>query len=130
MSPLLSVRGLKAAYGASSALFGIDLDVQRGEVVVLLGRNGAGKTTTLKSIMGVPIAIVRVSSNSRTQGSKVTNRTEIARAGIGYVAEDCRIFRGLTVAENLETGIQPARDGAGPGILIAYSSFSPCSRST
>jgi branched-chain amino acid transport system ATP-binding protein len=110
MSPLLSVRGLKAAYGASSALFGIDLDVQRGEVVVLLGRNGAGKTTTLKSIMGVHrhrTGVVEF-KDARIESDE---SYEIARAGIGYVAEDCRIFRGLTVAENLETGIQPARDG-------------------
>jgi branched-chain amino acid transport system ATP-binding protein len=110
MQPLLQVRDLQATYGASRALFGISLEVQPGEVVVLLGRNGAGKTTTLKSIMGVHRSR---QGSVKFRGFEIGHREshEIARAGLGYVAEDCRIFRGLTVRENLETGVQPRRPG-------------------
>lgn len=100
---MLDVADLHAHYGSSHVLFGLDLRVAEGEVVVLLGRNGAGKTTALKSIMGV------LPSRAGTIRFKGTNigRLEsdaIARLGLGYVPEDCRIFRGLSVQENLETG--------------------------
>jgi branched-chain amino acid transport system ATP-binding protein len=100
---MLDVADLHAHYGSSHVLFGLHLRVAEGEVVVLLGRNGAGKTTTLKSIMGV------LPSRAGTIRFKGTNigRFEsdaIARLGLGYVPEDCRIFRGLSVQENLETG--------------------------
>ncbi|MDQ2704076.1 MAG: ATP-binding cassette domain-containing protein, partial [Pseudomonadota bacterium] len=52
-APLLSVRGLNAWYGESHALHGVDLDINEGETVTLLGRNGVGKTTTLRAIMGL-----------------------------------------------------------------------------
>jgi branched-chain amino acid transport system ATP-binding protein len=78
---------------------------------VLLGRNGAGKSTTMKSIMGlVPVAAGHVAFD----GAEIAGRAphEIARAGLGYVPEERRIFTDLTVMENLEVGRQGARDGA------------------
>jgi branched-chain amino acid transport system ATP-binding protein len=107
---LLSVRGLETYYGDSQVLFGISLNVQKGEVVALLGRNGAGKTTTLSSIMNlVPARIGEVVF----QGEPITRLEpfQTCRAGIGYVAEDSRLFTSLTVAENLETGRMQARQG-------------------
>jgi branched-chain amino acid transport system ATP-binding protein len=108
---LLEVRGLETAYGASQVLFGISLEVKRGEVVALLGRNGAGKTTTLSSIMG----LVRPRAGSiRFDGAEIQGREpfEACRAGLGFVPENCRLFGGLTVAENFEAARRPARDGA------------------
>lgn len=108
---LLEVHGLETAYGASQVLFGVSLEVARGEVVALLGRNGAGKTTTLSSIMG----LVRPRAGTiRFEGKEIQGREpfEACRAGLGFVPENCRLFGGLTVAENFEAGRRPARDGA------------------
>jgi branched-chain amino acid transport system ATP-binding protein len=108
---MLRVRDLQAAYGRAQALFGIDLDVAGGEVVVLLGRNGAGKSTTLKSIMGLlpPSAGTVELDGVRIEGLPPHR---IARLGIGYVPEDRRLFPGLTVEENLDVGRQKPRGGA------------------
>ena len=108
--PLLEVRGLATAYGDSQVLFGLDLEVEAGEVVALLGRNGAGKTTTLASIMG----LVRPRAGSvRLRGSELLGAEPhlMSRAGLGFVPENCRLFAGLTVAENLETARRKARQG-------------------
>jgi branched-chain amino acid transport system ATP-binding protein len=108
---LLEVRGLETAYGDSQVLFGLSLEVRRGEVVALLGRNGAGKTTTLSSIMGL---VQPRAGTIRFDGAEIQGREpfEACRAGLGFVPENCRLFGGLTVAENFETARRPARDGA------------------
>jgi branched-chain amino acid transport system ATP-binding protein len=109
---LLEVRGLETAYGDSQVLFGISLDVERGRVVALLGRNGAGKTTTLSSVMG----LVRPRAGSiRFDGAEIRGREpfEACRAGLGFVPENCRLFAGLTVAENFEAASRPGRAGEG-----------------
>lgn len=110
MEPLLEVRDIHTYYGSSHVLFGVSLEVRAGEVVVLLGRNGAGKTTTLKSIMGVHH--FRTGS-VRFHGKEIggSESDVICRAGLGYVPEDCRIFKGLSVLENLEAARQPPRSG-------------------
>jgi branched-chain amino acid transport system ATP-binding protein len=107
---LLEVRGLETAYGASQVLFGISLDVERGEVVALLGRNGAGKTTTLSSVMGL---VPPRAGTIRFDGTEIQGRRpfEACRAGLGFVPENCRLFAGLTVAENFEAARRPARSG-------------------
>lgn len=108
---MLSVAGIEVFYGRAQVIFDLSLQVGRGEVVALLGRNGAGKSTTLKAIMGLlPPAAGEVALD----GTPITGLTsnEIARRGVGYVPEDRRIFRGLTVAENLEVGRRTATDGA------------------
>jgi branched-chain amino acid transport system ATP-binding protein len=108
---LLEVKGLETAYGDSQVLFGLSLQVDRAEVVALLGRNGAGKTTTLSSIMG----LVRPRAGTiRFDGAEIQGREpfEACRAGLGFVPENCRLFGGLTVAENFDAATRPARDGA------------------
>ena len=107
-APLLEARGLEAWYGAAQILFGLDLAVERGEVVALMGRNGAGKSTTLKTLMGM---LAKRKGQVRFLGKDVSRAEphEIARAGMGYVPEDRRVFGDLTVRENLEVGRQPAR---------------------
>ena len=108
---MLEARGLSAGYGRAQILFGLDLAIERGEVVALLGRNGAGKSTTLKALMGL---IETRSGEVRFEGARIDRHAphEIARLGLGYVPEDRRIFTDLTVAENLEVGRQPPRPGA------------------
>jgi branched-chain amino acid transport system ATP-binding protein len=109
---LLEVRGLETSYGESQVLFGISLDVERGKVVALLGRNGAGKTTTLSSVMG----LVRSRAGSiRFDGNEIRGREpfEACRAGLGFVPENCRLFAGLTVAENFEAARRAPRAGEG-----------------
>jgi branched-chain amino acid transport system ATP-binding protein len=108
---MLEVRRLSAGYGRAQVLFDIDLAVERGEIVALLGRNGAGKSTTLKAMMGLISAFSgEVVFDDHQLGGREPH--EIARLGLGYVPEDRRIFTDLTVAENLEVGRRPARGNA------------------
>jgi branched-chain amino acid transport system ATP-binding protein len=97
---MLKVRGLVSFYGASQALFGVDFDVAKGEVVTLLGRNGMGKTTTIHSVIGIV----------RPQGGSIEFRDrdvtklpsfKTANLGIGLVPEGRQIFPNLNVRENL-----------------------------
>jgi branched-chain amino acid transport system ATP-binding protein len=105
---MLEVSGLDSYYGRAHILADVALTVERGEVVVLLGRNGAGKSTTLKSIMGlVRPAAGRIHFQGRSMAGLPPHA--IAKAGLGYVPEDRRVFTELTVMENLEVGRQPAR---------------------
>ncbi len=111
---LLQAKGLQAWYGAAQILYDVDLDVRRGEVVALMGRNGAGKSTTLKTLMGMLSMRMGTIEFMRKDLSK-TDPHDAARAGLGFVPEDRRVFTDLTVMENLEVGRQPARhwpDGA------------------
>ncbi|TVQ34975.1 MAG: ABC transporter ATP-binding protein [Geminicoccaceae bacterium] len=113
MTPLLQVEALCTRYGQADVLFDVSLEVQDGEVVVLLGRNGAGKSTTLKAIVGL---VPPSSGTVRFQGQALngTPTHAIVRAGLGYVPEERRIFSELTVAENLEVGRRPAPPGQRP----------------
>ncbi len=99
----LVVENIHAYYGLSHILFDVSLHVNRGEVVVLLGRNGAGKTTTMLSIMGLNAP---KSGRVVYRGQDITGWEpyKIARLGIGYVPEDRKIFPDLTVLDNLEAG--------------------------
>jgi branched-chain amino acid transport system ATP-binding protein len=108
--PLVTVEDIHTFYGKSHILNGVSLQVGAGEVVGLLGRNGVGKSTTLKTIMG----LVNPSQGKVLfEGRPITGLPShrLARLGIGYVPEDRRIFRLLTVMENLRTGLD--RDGVG-----------------
>jgi branched-chain amino acid transport system ATP-binding protein len=97
---LLAVRDLNAWYGESHILHGASFEVQRGEVVTLLGRNGAGKTTSLKSIMGM---VGRRKGEIRYEGHELTGlaSNRIARLGIAFCPEERGIFASLSVGENL-----------------------------
>ena len=108
---MLSVSGLHTYYGRAHILSDVALEVDRGEVVALLGRNGAGKSTTLKSLIG----LVRPAAGRVTlDGEEITGLPPhmVSRRGVGYVPEERRIFTSLTVMENLEVGRQPPRDDA------------------
>ena len=111
---MLAVAHLNAFYGRAHILRDVSLEARAGEVLVLLGRNGAGKSTTMKSIIG----LVRPAPGSSVTfgGVEMAGRPphEIARAGLGYVPEERRIFTDLTVMENLEVGRQRPREGLAP----------------
>jgi branched-chain amino acid transport system ATP-binding protein len=107
---MLRIDRINTYYGKAHILHDLSFAVAAGEVVALLGRNGAGKTTTMRSIM----QLVRPASGNITfEGAAITRWPThvVARAGIGYVPEERRIFADLTVMENLEVGRQPARAG-------------------
>ncbi|MCH2289114.1 MAG: ABC transporter ATP-binding protein [SAR324 cluster bacterium] len=97
---MLEINGLETAYGQSQVLFGIELNVGKGEVVTLLGRNGMGKTTTLHSVMGL---VPSRSGNIRFQGQELRELPsyQIAKTGLSLVPEGRQIFPNLTVHENL-----------------------------
>lgn len=107
------VEGLDAFYGQAQVLFDVSLSLGAGEVCALIGRNGAGKTTTLKSIMALVERRARALTWRGTDIRRLPTH-EIARAGLGFVPEERRIFTDLTVAENLEVGRQAARSGRAP----------------
>ena len=100
MNNFLEIKSLKAWYGASQALFDVNLDIKEGEIVALLGRNGMGKSTTIKSICGLM---------NKFDGEINFNKIsllgmpsyKIAQLGIGLVPEGRRAFSNLTVLENL-----------------------------
>ena len=97
---MLEINGLETAYGQSQVLFGMELNVGKGEVVTLLGRNGMGKTTTLHSVMGL---VPSRSGNIRFQGQELRKLPsyQIAKTGLSLVPEGRQIFPNLTVLENL-----------------------------
>ncbi len=108
---LLVLDRVNAYYGKSHVLQDVSLEVEQGEVVVLLGRNGAGRSTTLKTIMGL---VAARSGSVRFHDKDITNKTPfaLAQAGIAFVPEDRRIFPNLTVGENLRLASLAGRKGS------------------
>lgn len=106
---MLRVENLNSWYGASHVLQDIGLEVNKGEIVCLIGRNGAGKTTTLKSIIGL---IDKVRGSVIFKGKEVLGRPTHVRfaLGLAYVPEERRIVQGLTVRENLRLGLVASAD--------------------
>jgi branched-chain amino acid transport system ATP-binding protein len=110
--PLLSVRGLTVRYGSVTALHGVDLDVDEGELVALVGPNGAGKSSTLAAVSG----LVRPAAGTVTVAGEVVSGLapeRVVRHGVALVPEGRNIFTSLTVAENLALGATIRRDAAG-----------------
>jgi branched-chain amino acid transport system ATP-binding protein len=103
---LLSLMGVKASYGPSQVLFGVDLATGEGEVVALLGRNGMGKTTTIRAILGLIGKRDGEISFAGTALRKLKPH-QIARLGLGLVPEGRRCFAALTVEENLTVAARP-----------------------
>lgn len=101
---MLTVRNLQAYYGKSHVLHGVDLDVNKGEIVSLLGRNGVGRSTTAKAIIGLVECTGRIEFKGEDLTRLRTHR--IAHLGIGYVPENRDIFPSLTVEENLALGLK------------------------
>ncbi len=109
---MLEVTDLHAYYGKSHILQGVNMNIQEGEIVALLGRNGVGRSTTCKAIMGdvPPIGSVKF------KGQEIAGKKpfEVANIGLGYVPENRDIFPGMTTRQNLILGIKPGqKDGQG-----------------
>ncbi len=101
--PLLTVENLAVSYGGIKALKGVTLQVERGEIVAMIGANGAGKTTTLKTIARLlPIASGKITYDGRDMGPKTAE--DIVEEGVSLVPEGRGVFPNLTVRENLELG--------------------------
>jgi branched-chain amino acid transport system ATP-binding protein len=121
---MLRVRDLKAFYGASQALFGMELAVDAGEVATLMGRNGMGKTTTVHAIMGLLEARRGV---VEFEGRRVDALPafRIARLGLGLVPEGRQIFPNLSVRENLVAASANRLGRANPWTLPRIFDFFP-----
>ena len=107
---MLEVNDLNAYYGKSHILRGVNLKIENGEIVSLLGRNGVGRSTTCKAIMGEVEPIGSIKFNGAELAGK--KAFEVANAGLGYVPENRDIFPGLTTRQNLELGIKSGQDMA------------------
>ena len=106
---MLEVTDMHAYYGKSHILQGVNLTVNEGEIVALLGRNGVGRSTTCKAIMGE----VEPHGSVKFRGQEIAGKKafQIANMGIGYVPENRDIFPGLTTRQNLTLGLKPGQKG-------------------
>ncbi|MDQ1898874.1 ABC transporter ATP-binding protein [Paracoccus sp. WLY502] len=119
-APLLETAGLQAWYGESHVLHGVDLHVNEGEMICILGRNGMGKTTTLRTIMGILRKRTgRITFAGQDMMSVPLHRT--ARAGLGFVPEERGIFATLSVEENLM--LPPKVADGGMSVAEIYDLF-------
>jgi len=122
MTALLDIAGLTANYGDFQALFGVDLTLNAGETVAIIGANGAGKTTLMRAITG----IVRAKGKMELDGASITAlpAPDVLMAGVAMVPEGRKLFPSLTVEENLLIGAH-ARKVAGPWNLGAIYDLFP-----
>lgn len=115
---MLSIEGLSAGYGTSEVLHDVDLAVQRGEIVAVMGRNGMGKSTLMRALMGIAKTTAgRILIDGRDIGSMKT--FERVEAGLGYVPQGRMIFGTLTVRENIEVGLASVVDKTVPADVYA-----------
>jgi urea transport system ATP-binding protein len=116
---MLRIKGVNQAYGGSQILWDVDLNLEKGDCVCLMGRNGVGKTTLLKSIMGLlPVKTGSIAFDGMELAGKPAALR--ARNGIGYVPQGRDVFPRMTVEENLKVGLVGRRDGAKaiPGFIF------------
>ena len=120
--PVLSLRKLDAHYGDFQALFGVDMDINSGEVIAIIGSNGAGKTTLMRSISGL---LTNQSAQVSYPGDAIgaLRADQVAQRGIALVPEGRQLFPSLSVEENLLIGAQTGR--AGPWSVEAIYSLFP-----
>lgn len=122
MTPALEIRNLQAWYGESHVLHGVDMVVQPGEVVTLLGRNGAGRTSTMRAVMGLTGA--RKGSVKINGNETITLPThKIAHFGVGYCPEERGIFSSLSCEENLLLPPQLKTGHEGMSVEEIYAMF-------
>jgi branched-chain amino acid transport system ATP-binding protein len=110
MANLLEARGLRASYGATQVLFGIDFSLQAGKITALLGANGAGKTTTLRAIC----QMVRTSGSLQFNGQSLIGQSteSVVQLGVAHVPDGRGTFTALSVEDNLKLGAYVRRDRA------------------
>ena len=110
-NPVLSIKGLKVAYGGIQAVKGVDLEIRPGELVTLIGANGAGKTTTLKAITGGQAWHGEIEYMGRSLKGRASH--ELLAEGLAMVPEGRGVFARMTVTENLQMGAFLRNDRAG-----------------
>ena len=118
---MLKVSSLHVHYGTAHILHGVDLEVDTGKIVCLIGRNGAGKSTTLKTIMGlVPATSGEILFEEQRIEAMAAH--QVARMGVAYVPEDRRPFGSLSVEENIRVAAQasPRSDANGVSEALAF----------
>ena len=119
---LLHIKDLKVSYGGIEAIKGISMDVDKGEIVTLIGANGAGKSTTLRAISGlVPLKDGVITYDGQVISGQSPQK--IVSEGIGMVPEGRRVFPNLTVLENLKIGAYLRKDDLAPDIDHVYQLF-------
>ncbi|MGZ5909074.1 MAG: ABC transporter ATP-binding protein, partial [Reyranella sp.] len=120
--PVLDVAGLRAAYGRTPVLRGIDMTIARGEIVSLIGRNGVGKTTTMRCLIGLLRA---TSGQILFEGQPITDLPADARArlGIGYIPQGRQVFPRMTVEENISVSLLAGRGKDRRLAELAYQYF-------
>ena len=107
---MLEISNVNAGYGQAQILRDFSLRAEPGEILCLLGRNGAGKTTTMKAIMGlIPLMSGQVILDGQVLSTLPAH--QVPRAGVGYIPQGRRLFSGLSVAQNLEIGLQARNSG-------------------
>lgn len=121
---LLEIKETHTYYGKSHILHGVSMEVEKGEIVALVGRNGVGKSTILKSIVGLAPS---TKGSIRFKGQEMTGWKphEICRLGVGYVPEERRIFPKLTVRQNLMSGMKPRQKVSNPWTIDRVYGFFP-----
>ncbi len=121
---LLEIKETHTYYGKSHILHGVSMEVEKGEIVALVGRNGVGKSTTLKSIVGLAPS---TKGSIRFKGQEMTGWKphKICRLGVGYVPEERRIFPKLTVRQNLMSGMKPRQKVSNPWTIDRVYGFFP-----
>ncbi len=120
--PMLRVSSLRGGYGGKPVLQGVDLDVQPGEIVAVIGRNGVGKTTLMRSLIGLlpaPAGSIRF----RDAPIERLSAFRRARLGLGYVPQGRDVFPRMTVAENLSVGRASGRGAGASDFELVYTSF-------
>lgn len=121
---ILQLQDVHANYGKSRVLHGVNFNVDRAQIVSLIGRNGVGRSTTLKAIMGLvdrPVGSIWIADEDVTK----LRSFEIARRGIAYVPEEREVFHNLTVEQNLILGRQAPRSGAATWTIAEMYEFFP-----
>lgn len=121
---LLEINETHTYFGKSHILHGVSMEVEKGEIVTLVGRNGVGKSTTLKSIVGLAPP---QGGSIRFKGQEIAGWRphKICRLGVGYVPEERRIFPKLTVRQNLLVGMKPKQDVTNPWTIDRVYGFFP-----
>jgi branched-chain amino acid transport system ATP-binding protein len=122
MSNILEIRDLVVSYGGIEAVKGIDMDIEEGKIVTLIGANGAGKSTTMKTIAGL---VKPKSASILFDGQELVGKApdQIVSLGITMVPEGRRVFPNLTVKENLRIGGYLRKDNLTDDLNYVYSLF-------
>ena len=124
MSAVLELDAVSAGYGETEILHGVDLQVDRGEIVVVVGPNGAGKSTAMKAVFG----LLNITAGAiRLVGEEITGTPpqQVVTKGVAYVPQSANVFVSLTVEENLEMGAYVSRENPAARIEEIFQLFPP-----